>query len=56
MRMVTELKCLNLIGCCQNKHKRMSTDEEQSVEVYEKNQENDPDPKSTEIIEFDDNA
>ena len=28
----------------------MSTDKEQSVEVYEKNQENDPDPNSTEII------
>ena len=40
----------------------MSTDEEQSIEVYENNQENDQDPNSTEIManhiktEFNDNA
>ena len=52
----------NYLNVVKKKHKRMSTDEEQSVEVYEKNQENDPDPNSTEIManhiktELNDNA
>ena len=49
--MITELKCLNLIiWMLQKKHKEMSTDKEQSIEVPENNNENNPIPNSNEIM------